>query len=287
MGILVQAPAKINLCLDITGRREDGYHLVNMVMQSVNLYDTVEVAPSSGGISLSCSRPDLPVDETNLAYRAARLYLDQTDMRGDGVSIRLQKNIPMAAGLAGGSSDAAAVLVALNHLYGRMSSESLLDLGAKLGADVPFCVQGGTSLAQGIGTSLSSLFSLPDCFILLCKPDVGISTPDAYRRFDDLKEVFHPDVNGMISALKEGNVRSIASFVSNVFEQVVCLSELDHIRGVMKDCGAMASCMSGSGPTVFGLFSEETQMKACRDRLMKTYREVYDTRPVDHGCKII
>ncbi|GAA6396284.1 4-(cytidine 5'-diphospho)-2-C-methyl-D-erythritol kinase [Solibaculum mannosilyticum] len=289
MSILVKAPAKINLSLDITGRRDDGYHLVRMVMQSVDLCDIVEVDLCGEGISLSCSRTDLPVDEGNLAYRAARLYLDHVgvDKTKNGVSIHIQKRIPIAAGLAGGSADAAAVLVALNSLYGQVKPDALSNLAAKLGADVPFCLQGGTSLAQDIGTTLSPLPSPPDCFLVLCKPDVGVSTQEAYRRFDDLVQVSHPDVDGMIDALADGNIDFVVSSVNNVFEQVICIPELDHIRSVMNNCGAMVSCMSGSGPTIFGIFRKEAEAKICWDHLAQIYNDVFVTRPIAYGCKII
>ena len=226
----VQARAKINLTLDVTGRREDGYHTVQMVMQSVALHDTIRVAVTQGerkprGILLTCNLPYLPVDERNLAYRAAELFYQETDALPGTCEIHIEKRIPMAAGLAGGSSDAAAVLRALAALHNVcLTDDELCAMGLKLGADVPYCLRGGTMLAEGIGEELTALSPMPHCWVVLCKPPFAVSTKDAYREMDEVSIRQRPDTKGMIRALEKGDYHGVASRLSNVMELVTAIS---------------------------------------------------------------
>ena len=278
--IRIDAPAKINLLLDIIKRLPNGYHMLFMVMQAVSLYDTIEVEEADSGIALTCSEPSLPTDEKNLAFRAAQAFFDCTGLSG-GCSITVTKRIPLQAGLAGGSTDAAGVLRALNLLYETgLTTEALCRIGVRLGADVPFCLHGGTMLAQDIGQVLSPLPKLRDCFIVLAKPTQGVSTAEAYAAFDESENVRHPDNWGMLHALAAEDFDGVISRTQNVFEQFIEVPERIAIKSVMRSHGSRCCCMSGSGPTVFGIFDGEAQAKACVDELKQDFAQVYLTHPV-------
>ncbi len=278
--IKIEAPAKINLLLDILTRLPNGYHSLFMVMQSVSLYDTVEAEKAESGIILSCSEKSLPTNEKNLAYRAAQAFFDATGIAG-GCTISVTKRIPLQAGLAGGSTDAAGVLRALNELFeAHLSTEELCSIGVKLGADVPFCLHGGTMLAQDIGQILSPLPALRDCFIVLAKPTQGVSTKEAYAAFDACTALHHPDDYGMLHALANRDFDGILSRTGNVFEQFVEVPERIVIKAVMRKHGCLCCCMSGSGPSVFGIFDEEEKACACVDELTQSFEQVYLTHPV-------
>lgn len=256
------AHAKINLTLDVTGKRADGYHLVSMVMQSVGLHDVVTVSAhtGSGDIVVATDQAALPNDRSNLCWRAAEQFFAETGMENDGVRIEVRKNIPVAAGMAGGSTDAAAVLFLLNRLYeANLPQEQLCDIGLKLGADVPFCLCGGTMLAEGIGEQLTHLPDAPSLIVLLCKPPLGVSTADIYRALDDCDIVQHPNTQAMQQAIADKDTVRISQLLENVMQPVTAKRrpEIMDIRQIMLDGGAMGAVMSGSGPTVFGLFSEE------------------------------
>ena len=261
----VRARAKINLTLDVTGRREDGYHTVEMVMQSIALHDTVRVTTIHGekkprGIVLSCSLPFLPTDERNLAYRAAELFYKETGALLETCEIHIEKRIPVAAGLAGGSTDAAAVLRALNALHtAGLTDDELCEMGLKLGADVPFCLRGGTMLAQGIGEELTKLPPVPQCQVLVAKPGINVATKFVYENLhaNDLKPEQHPDIDGMIQAIQDQDLQGIAGKLGNVLETVTVKEYpvIQKIKDKMLEFGAVGSLMSGSGPTVFGLFT--------------------------------
>lgn len=253
----VDAQAKINLTLDITGKRPDDYHEVAMVMQAIALSDQIKFAETakSRGIMLRTNVPGLPCGERNLAYRAAQLFLDKFAIK-QGVSIELTKNIPIAAGLAGGSTDAAAVLTSLNQLFGiGLTEEELCQMGAALGSDVPFCIQGGTKLATGRGEVLQSLPSMPECYVILAKPPVKVSTAWAYQNYQAAKVSEHPDTAGIILCLEKRDLTGIGQLLCNVLESVTISrhAEIARLKRLMLKQGAMASLMSGSGPTVFGL----------------------------------
>ena len=281
----VQARAKINLTLDVTGRREDGYHTVQMVMQSVALHDTIRVAVTQGerkprGILLTCNLPYLPVDERNLAYRAAELFYQETDALPGTCEIHIEKRIPMAAGLAGGSSDAAAVLRALAALHNVcLTDDELCAMGLKLGADVPYCLRGGTMLAEGIGEELTALSPMPHCWVVLCKPPFAVSTKDAYREMDEVSIRRRPDTKGMIRALEKGDYHGVASRLSNVMELVTAAKrrQIGEIKSFLTENGADGTLMSGSGPTVYGLFSDEGRARTAAKMLSRRFADTFLT----------
>ena len=281
----VQARAKINLTLDVTGRRADGYHTVRMVMQSVALHDTIRVAVTQGerkprGILLTCNLPYLPVDERNLAYRAAELFYQETDALPGTCEIHIEKRIPMAAGLAGGSSDAAAVLRALAALHNVcLTDDELCAMGLKLGADVPYCLRGGTMLAEGIGEELTALSPMPHCWVVLCKPPFAVSTKDAYREMDEVSIRRRPDTKGMIRALEKGDYHGVASRLSNVMELVTATKrrQIGEIKAFLTENGADGTLMSGSGPTVYGLFSDEGRARTAAKMLSRRFADTFLT----------
>lgn len=286
--IQITAPAKINLTLDISGRRSDGYHLIRTVMQSVDLCDTVTLRlQAHGGIEIQCSSPAVPDDQRNIAYQAAQAFFAAAGCEGQGVSIKIKKKIPVAAGLAGGSADAAAVLLGLNALLDQpIPHDRLLDIAEQLGADVPFCLTGGTMLAEGIGSLLSPLPDMPDCFIVLAKPEHGVSTRDAYRLFDSLETVRHPDVDDVAEAICEGDLAHVSKLLANVFEETNHSPEIGRIKETMRRYGCVGCCMSGSGPSVFGLFADKGDAEDCVSELKQGYDEVFLCRPLSHGCRV-
>ena len=249
--------AKINLALDVTGVRDNGYHDVRMIMQSVDLHDTLKLTRTeTPGITLSVGSASLPTGPGNLVYDAAKLMFDRYGLEG-GVSITLDKRIPMSAGLAGGSSDAAATLRGINRLFELgLSSEELCNLGVTLGADIPYCIIGGTALAEGIGEIITPLPAMPACRILLVKPPAGVSTGFVYKNLN-MDALDHPDVDGMIDAIKRGSYVGVTSRMGNVLESVTLAHcpEIATIKTQMQTLGADGVLMSGSGPTVYGIFS--------------------------------
>ena len=261
----IKAPAKINLALDVTGVREDGYHEVSMIMQSIRLSDRVTIRRTARpGIVLKTNLPYLPTGKGNLAYDAANLFLKETGITA-GIHIEVEKNIPVAAGLAGGSTDAAAVLCGMNELFETGWSEEILcEKGLRLGADVPFCILGGTALAEGIGEKLTRLPNAPGFHVLLVKPDRGVSTKEVYGRLRLNEETVHPDVPGMIRAIEAQDRLKLAAGLSNVLEPVTkeLCPEIEEIERQMKSFGCEGVHMSGSGPTVFGLFADRGRATA-------------------------
>lgn len=291
----IHAYAKINLTLDILGRRPDGYHDLVMVMQSVGLYDEVTVKLTDiTGIKVTSSSTLLKDDQSNTAYKAAKCFFEYANINDKGAEITMEKRIPMEAGMAGGSADAAAVIIALNTLCGTGYSDGQLwEIGVKVGADVPFCITGGTMLAEGKGEILSKLPELSDFaqppVLLLCKPDVGVSTGRAYSAVDNCNPSLlrRPDAVAMKKALSEQNAQGIATNIGNVFEQVLQIEECETIKSAMLSGGAMGACMTGSGTTVFGIFDSEATAKKCADTLAKTYINTFVTAATGCGCKIV
>lgn len=278
----VQAHAKINLTLDVTGRRPNGYHDVCMVMQSIGIHDIVTVSTGTGAqaIELTISHCDLPADNSNLAYRAAELFLHTTHKESDGIHIHIEKHNPIAAGLAGGSTDAAAVLVLLNDLYETgLTQEQLMEMGLKLGADVPFCIAGGTMLSEGIGEILTPLSDAPQAFVVLCKPPVAVSTPVIYRAIDGVEIAKRPDTPAMLDALRSGDLQAVSDQLYNVMQPITAQMhpEIDEICRIMQEQGALRAIMSGSGPTVFGLFADKQRAEYTKQMLAQTYQEVFLT----------
>ncbi len=277
MSVTVNAPAKINLVLDVVGRREDGYHLLETVFQTVDWCDriTVEIADTT---QVLCDG-GAPQDESNTAYRAAMLFRDYT-ARKEGYHITVEKHIPMQAGLAGGSADAAGVLVALNRLTGaNLSLDELCALGAKIGADVPFCIRGGTALGTGTGTELQPLPAFETGYIVIVKPTGGVSTPEAYRLVDGKADLFHPSARAFCDALKNGDWAGMAASVGNSFEDALCLPDSLAARDLLLANGAAAACMSGSGSAVFGLFVSRDIAEQCATAMAQYYAQVRVCRP--------
>lgn len=279
----LRAMAKINLGLDVVRKREDGYHEVRMVMQTIKMYDLLEIIPKkTKGIQLSVNLPYVPTDERNLVYKAAKLLMDEFQV-DSGVRIQLNKFIPVAAGMAGGSSDAAAALVGINQIFHLgLSTQELMDRGLAIGADVPYCILRGTALAEGIGEKLTPLAPLPFCYVLIGKPGISVSTKTAYEnlRLDQIRR--HPDIDGMIHAVQEQDLDGVIARMENVFEPGIAAQYpvIGQIRSLMEENGAEKAMMSGSGPTVFGIFKDRKNLKQAYDQLRKSQlaRNVFATQ---------
>ncbi len=279
----ISASAKINLTLDILRKREDGYHDLQMVMQSVSLADELTVTPARGGAGTAVADLHfLPTGGKNLAQIAAAAFRAATGLGGE-VDVSIRKHVPVCAGLAGGSADAAAVLHAMNELAGAgLSRPELAQIGERVGSDVPFCVLGGTALAEGRGERLTPLPPLPPCHIVICKPPFSISTPQLFGRVNVRKIVRRPDTAGVAAALEAGDLAGVARRMYNVFEDVLeprRLAEINEIKSVLIDCGALGASMSGSGPSVFGLFEDEARARDACGRLRESYRDVFLCAP--------
>ncbi|MBQ7926795.1 MAG: 4-(cytidine 5'-diphospho)-2-C-methyl-D-erythritol kinase [Lachnospiraceae bacterium] len=257
--LTLKAYAKINLGLDVVRRLENGYHEVKMVMQTVGIHDTLTFEKTKEGIVITTDSGELPTNENNLIYRAAKLLMEAKQVQG-GVKIHLAKEIPIAAGMAGGSTDAAATFKGINELY-RLdcSKQELMELGVKVGADVPYCIMGGTALAEGIGEILTPLTAPPDCRVLVAKPDINVSTQYVYEHLDAAGVAKHPDIDGMVDALRRSDLQGIMERMENVLETVTVDAHpiITTIKERMLKLGAGRSLMSGSGPTVFGIFTDE------------------------------
>lgn len=265
----IKAYAKINLGLDVVRRLENGYHEVKMVMQTVGIYDVLDFQRTDGGIVITTDSGELPTDENNLIYKAAKLMMETYHIR-EGVKIHLEKHIPIAAGMAGGSTDAAATLKGMNRLFDLgCTLKDLMELGVNIGADVPYCVMGGTALAEGIGEKLTPLAPAPDCYVLVAKPDINVSTKYVYEHLDAQEIVKHPDIDGMVEAIAEESLQGILDRMENVLETVTVSAYpiIQTIKDRMKELGAINSLMSGSGPTVFGIFVEKDMARRAYDKL--------------------
>lgn len=278
------AYAKINLTLDILGKREDGYHDLKSVMQTVSLCDIVQMDIGTGKPwCLTCSRPDIPCDERNLAWKAARLFCDTLQKDPEGLSIRIEKNIPSGAGMGGGSADAAAVLRALNRYYDSpLSLEELAQLSARIGSDIPFCVVGGTVMCEGRGEIMRKLKACPKFILVGCKPEFSVSTPALFRKIDSVDIIDHPDNDAMELAIEQGDLPAVIREIYNVFDPVVSEEhpEISHIKTVCHSWGAAASQMTGSGSVVFAVMPDmESAEKACAE-LKKIYPQVFIAEPV-------
>ncbi|GAA0320836.1 4-(cytidine 5'-diphospho)-2-C-methyl-D-erythritol kinase [Bacillus carboniphilus] len=288
MKYLLKAPAKINLSLDVLYKRDDGYHEVEMVMTTIDLADRIEIEEcTSGDIQLHSQYRFVPDDDRNLAYQAAKLIKEKYQIK-QGVTISLEKNIPVAAGLAGGSSDAAAVLRGLNSMWNLgLSNHELADLGAQIGSDVSFCVHGGTALAKGRGEIITPLPSPPHCWVILAKPTIGVSTADVYKRLN-VNSVSHPNTKAVIEALKENNYQGLCRNVGNVLESVTLQMhpEVTAIKEQMIRFGADAVLMSGSGPTVFGLVQYESRLHRIYNALRGFCDQVYAVRIIGEQSEL-
>ena len=303
--ITKNAYAKVNLSLDIVGRREDGYHLVRMVMQSLDIKDiltfekrkasvpeseeddkriVIELISEEDSRSDSSDKDELgrvPLGKDNLIYKVAKLMLEKyvwPEAPDEGVKITLEKHIPIAAGMAGGSSDAATAFKGINELFGLgIMDQEMMDMGVKLGADIPYCIMGGTALSEGIGEELTKLPDIPDCFFLVAKPNISVSTAEAYGGYDKLMEeagrsIKHPDVDGQVDAIYAGDLKGITDCFANVLEYVTSdnHAEIGILENIMMECGAINSMMSGSGPTVFGIYDNRESAEVAEKKLLET-----------------
>ena len=284
----LRAFAKINLGLDVIRRREDGYHEVRMIMQTIQMYDQLEMEKKNiPGIDLTTNLSYIPVNENNLVYKAAKLLMDQYHIR-EGVSIDLNKFIPVAAGMAGGSSDAAATLVGTNKLFHLgLSKEELMKIGVKIGADVPYCIMRGTALSEGIGEKLTPLSPMPSCYILIGKPGISVSTKFVYTNLKLNEHTKHPDIDGMLQALKQQDLRGITDRMENVLESVTvpAYPVIEEIKNHMKEHGALNALMSGSGPTVFGIFDDKKKAEFACEKLKESglTRQTFLTTAFNNG----
>ena len=279
----MKALAKVNLGLDVIRRREDGYHEVKMIMQTVRLYDRIILEKTQKGISMETNLSFLPVNEQNIAYRAAKMLMDEFHIQG-GLHIKIDKHIPVAAGMAGGSTDGAAVLYGVNKIFELgLTKRQLMERGVKLGADVPYCIMRGTVLSEGIGEILTPVSSLPDCHILIAKPPVSVSTKHVYENLKLDKIEKHPDIDGMVEALRIEDLHGVTQRMENVLETVTIPEhpEIQQIKELMIKEGALNALMSGSGPTVFGIFDDREKGMRARDLLRKSslVRHTYLVRP--------
>lgn len=275
---------KINLGLNVLKKRFDGYHDLDMIMQTVDISDVITITKTDekNTIEVSSNTGKIPNDSSNLAYKAAEIICDEFDIT-DGIKIEIEKNIPIAAGMAGGSADCAATLKAMNKLFDLgLSTGELMDRGVSLGADVPFCVLGGTARAEGIGEVLTPLTPMPYCYILLAKPDVSVSTGFVYGRIDEINVENKPDTEAMISAIENGDLEKLAKNICNVLEEVTIPDYpiIEDIKNEMKNAGALNAMMTGSGPTVFGIFDDEDKAKVAMEKLkLFELEQLYLTKP--------
>ena len=278
------AYAKINLTLDVLGKREDGYHDLQSVMQTISLRDDIEIDVGTGKPwKLLCSDDAIPTDERNLAWKAAKLYLDTIRQDPNGLEIRILKRIPSQAGLGGGSADAAAVLRALNRHYNApLSIAALAELGGQVGSDVPFCVLCGTAMAEGRGERLRRLPDMPDCVFVVCKPDFSVSTPELYRKLDETAIARRPDNRAMESALLAGDLEKVAANLWNVFDPVVTAGhlELNYIKSICNAYGALGQQMTGSGSAVFAILPSFEYAAVVCNMLKDNYPQVYIAKPI-------
>lgn len=280
--ISLKALAKINLGLDVVRRREDGYHEVRMIMQTIHLYDRLDIKRTKeSGIQIQTNLSFLPVNENNLIYKAAKLLMDEFSIT-DGVSVKLDKRIPVAAGMAGGSTDAAAMLIGVNRLFSLgLTKRELMERGVQIGADVPYCIMRGTALAEGIGEELSPLPPMVKCLVLIAKPSISVSTKFVYQNLKLDDTTIHPDIDLLIDDIKAKNLHDIAAHMGNVLETVTIPNYpvIDEIKKHMFSNGAVGAMMSGSGPTVFGLFDDEDTAKKAYKAMRSSHlaRQVYLT----------
>lgn len=286
----LKSRAKVNLSIDVIGKREDGYHLVEMIMQTIDLYDKLKITEiEENSILIKSNSLDIPLNEDNIMYKAVNLLKNQFNIE-KGIEISIEKNIPVAAGMAGGSSNAAAVLVGLNKLWNLgLSENELKDIGLKLGADVPFCITGGSALAEGIGEELTNIKGLPeDLNILVCKPNIFVSTKEVYQSLNMDKVKRRPQNKELIDALQKEDVKFISENMVNVLEEVTSLkySEIGQIEDIMIKNKALGSMMSGSGPTVFGLFDNKDCAIKAKEDLQAKYNQVYLVKSSNKGVEI-
>ena len=271
--VIIRGMAKVNLALDVLGRRENGYHDVRMIMQTVNLYDKLTLEKLEGKeIQIACNTGELPLDDSNLIFKAARLFFEAYET-AEGVFVNLEKNIPIAAGMAGGSTDAAATLIALNEMFDAgFTKQQLAEIGVKIGADVPYCIYGGTCLSEGIGEILTPVPNQLQCFVVIAKPEFSVSTKFVYENLHVERIERHPDIDGMLNAIHRGSLPEVADKMENILENVTAKKypQIEEMKECLMANGAMKALMSGSGPTVFGIFDKEDVAEKAFEELKKT-----------------
>lgn len=280
--MVITANAKINLTLDITRKRSDGYHDISTIMQSISLSDELELTKNKDGkIKISCNKRGVPTDERNSAYKAAKAIMDYCGITEMGVNIFINKSIPVEAGMGGGSADAAAVLIGMNRLFDLQLTDGILtDIAADIGADVPFCLLGGTKRCEGIGDVMRDVSPMPDCFILICKPPVGVSTALAYSESDKYPQDGSFMTPAMEEALSTGNLSEVVDSIGNRFDDILQIPDVQIVKSLMNEYGALGSSMTGSGSAVFGIYDDELKVKEAYD-ILKPYGDVFITRPVN------
>ena len=284
--VTVLAPAKLNLALDVVGLLPNGYHDLDMVMQTITLYERLTLRRAEE-VRLHLPGSWVPVNEKNTAVKAARAFFRYTGLAG-GVEMEIEKHIPVRAGMAGGSADAAGVLVGLNALYeARLSTSELCALGAGIGADVPFALMGGTCRVQGVGDFLKALPPCPPCWFVIAMPSVGVSTPEAFARYDQMGSPIHPDLAAQEAAIRAGDLAALCAAAGNALEHCSGAKETPHIRAILDEQGALASLMTGSGAAVFGVFDREAKAQAARAALRQQYKQVYLAQPDRGGPRLV
>ncbi|MFZ2539929.1 MAG: 4-(cytidine 5'-diphospho)-2-C-methyl-D-erythritol kinase [Oscillospiraceae bacterium] len=287
--VILQAPAKLNFSIDIVGVRADGYHLMSMIMQTVNLCDRVKIeTDDTNEIKIICKGLMLNSVKDNIAYKIATSFFHANDINKQGVTITIDKHIPSGAGMGGGSADGAAVLVGLNLLYKTcLSEDELMQIGESVGADIPFCLYGGTAFVEGVGEKITPIADFPHCYIVVAKPSASVNTKSAFKAYDDGKITIHPDTKGLIASIKWQDILSATAKFCNVFEEVVELFEMDHIKKQMKLFNGLHPMMTGSGSAIFSVFLEEADALACYYNLCDQSIKAYICEPVKSGPKII
>lgn len=278
----IKAYAKINLSLDIVGKRKDGYHLLEMIMQTIDVYDEITVEKQEKDINVRCNKTYVPTDERNLAYKAAKLFIEKYKINS-GVDIFIKKNIPVCAGLAGGSTDGAGVLKLMNRLFEvNASDEELMEIGLQLGADVPYCIKGGTCLCEGIGEKVTELPRFKDKIVVLVKPPFGVSTKTVYQEFNLEKSKIHPNTDKLIEAMANDDLNFVAKNMKNLLENVTLKKHkvLIGIKEEFRYQGAVGTMMSGSGPTIFALFEDMQKAQKSFEKMKQKYQDVYITRTI-------
>ena len=289
MKIKVNAPAKVNLAVDVMGRRPDGYHSVSLVLQAISIYDTVTITSNeSEEITITCSDGNIPCDKRNIAYKAAERFFHSTGIKNTGVNIHIEKVIPSQAGLGGGSSDGAAVIMGLNAMFNtHLKDKEMEEICSYIGADVPFFINGGTQLATGIGTDMEKLHSMPECFMVVCKPDINVSTKEAYDAIDaqSVKQFKYSDE--VVKGIYLRSLNSVVTSMYNDFDVFLDIDEVNDIKKFMYDHKAKGACMSGSGSAVFGVFKTEKQAECCANALKENYEKTFVCKPIKIGCSVI
>ena len=280
--MIYTAYAKINIALDVVGKREDGYHFLKMIMQNIAIADTLSFNIAEEGINITCNKTYVPTDQRNLVYKAVKLFMDCYGITS-GIDINIVKNIPVSAGLAGGSSNAATAIKAMRDMFKpEINDNELMGLGLKIGADVPYCIKGGTCLCEGIGEIITPLKPFKGYDVVLVKPNFGVSTKEVYSKLDISKIFKHPETDSIIKYMNRGDLRSTAKYMRNVLENVTlnkyCV--LKKIKSDLLELGALGSLMSGSGPTIFGLFKDTQTSEYCYNIMKKKYTEVYLTKTI-------